>query len=106
LRGDAPGYRPPCGALTDFFFIDPFGNVAPCNGSEEEWIMGNIKEQSFEDIMNSDKAQLVAERVKVCERNCAFIVTERHDMVRRPWKPIWWIVKNKWRITHGKEICW
>ncbi|OGF68131.1 MAG: radical SAM protein, partial [Candidatus Fischerbacteria bacterium RBG_13_37_8] len=35
LRGDEPGYRPPCGAGTDFFFIDPFGNVSPCNGSDE-----------------------------------------------------------------------
>ena len=39
-----------------------------------------------------------------CQRNCAFIVTERHDMVRRPWKPIWWIMKNKIRIRLGKDI--
>ena len=106
LRGDAPGYRPPCGALTDFFFIDPYGNVAPCNGSKEEWIMGNIKEQSFEDIMNSEETKAVAEKVKSCEHDCAFIVTERHDMVRRPWKPIFWILKNKWRIAREKDICW
>ncbi len=56
LRGDEPGYRPPCGALTDFFFIDPWGNVSPCNGSCEEWIIGNIKEDSFENIMKSEKA--------------------------------------------------
>lgn len=106
LRGDEPGYRPECGALKDFFFIDPWGNVSPCNGSSEEWVIGNIKEHSFEEIMNSDKAKEMAERVKHCTRNCAFIVTERHDMVRRPWKPIWWIVKNKVRIMQGKEICW
>ena len=32
LRGDTDEYRPPCGALNDFFFIDPWGNVTPCNG--------------------------------------------------------------------------
>lgn len=106
LRGDAPGYRPPCGALKDFFFIDPWGNVSPCNGSGEEWIIGNIKEQSFEEIMNSDKAKEAAEKVLACQRNCAFIVTERHDMIRKPWKPIIWILKNRRRIRKGEPICW
>ena len=106
LRGDNAGYRPACGALTDFFFIDPWGNVTPCNGSGEEWIIGNIKEDSFENIMNSDKAKEALEKVKKCDRNCAFIVTERHDMVRRPWIPIMWILKNKWRIHKGKDLCW
>lgn len=106
LRGDEPGYRPPCGALTDFFFIDPYGNVSPCNGSGEEWIIGNIKYDSLENIMHSGKAREALQRVKECKRNCAFIVTERHDMVRRPWIPIRWIIKNRWRVMHGKPICW
>ena len=106
LRGDTDEYRPPCGALSDFFFIDPWGNVTPCNGSCEEWKMGNIKEDSFENIMNSDKAKEAMEKVRQCKRNCTFIVTERHDMVRRPWVPILWILKNKWRIRKGQDICW
>jgi len=106
LSGSTTEYRPPCGALSDFFFIDPFGNVTPCNGSEEEWIIGNIKEDSFETIMHSDKAKEAAKKVTACKRNCTFIVTERHDMVRKPWKPIKWIIKNKLRISQGKSICW
>ena len=106
LRGDDYGYRPPCGALKDFFFIDPWGNVSPCNGSGEEWIIGNIKEQSFEEIMNSDKAKEAEKLVAECKRNCAFIVTERHDMVRRPWVPIKWILKNRRRVRKGLDICW
>lgn len=106
LRGDVPGYRPKCGALEDFFFIDPWGNVTPCNGSSEEWIIGNIKESRLEDILSSDRAAKMREQVKRCGRNCAFIVTERHDMVRRPWKPVIWILKNKIRIAAGKRICW
>ena len=106
LRGDTDEYRPPCGALKDFFFIDPWGNVTPCNGSCEEWKLGNIKEDSFENIMNSDKAREMMEKVRDCKRNCTFIVTERHDMVRRPWVPIKWIIKNKWRAHKGKDICW
>lgn len=106
LRGDTDEYRPPCGALSDFFFIDPWGNVTPCNGSCEEWKLGNIKEDSFENIMNSDKAREAMEKVRQCKRNCTFIVTERHDMVRRPWVPIMWILKNKWRIRKGQDLCW
>ena len=106
LRGDTDEYRPPCGAITDFFFIDPWGNVSPCNGSCEEWKLGNIKEDSFENIMNSDKAREAMEKVRNCKRNCTFIVTERHDMVRRPWVPIKWILKNKWRIRKGQDLCW
>ncbi len=104
LRGDEPGYRPPCGALTDFFFIDPAGNVAPCNGSAEEWIIGNIKEDSLENILASEKAREIAQRVRECPRNCAFIVTERHDMVRRPWVPLLWILKNKFRLWRGQRL--
>lgn len=106
LRGDTDEYRPPCGALSDFFFIDPWGNVTPCNGSGEEWIMGNIKEDTLENILASDKAKEAMEKVRQCKRNCTFIVTERHDMVRRPWIPIKWILKNKWRIRKGQDICW
>lgn len=92
-------YRPPCGAGRDFFFVDPWGNVTPCNGSAEEWIMGNLKESSFEDIMNSERAREIMAKVRGCTRDCCFIVTDRHDMVRRPWKPITWIAKNKLRLA-------
>ena len=106
LRGDTDEYRPPCGALSDFFFIDPWGNVTPCNGSCEEWKLGNIKEDTLENILASDKAREAMEKVRNCKRNCTFIVTERHDMVRRPWVPIMWILKNKWRIRKGQDLCW
>ena len=106
LRGDTDEYRPPCGALSDFFFIDPWGNVTPCNGSSEEWKLGNIKEDSLENILASDKAKEAMEKVRNCKRNCTFIVTERHDMVRRPWVPIMWVLKNKWRIRKGQDLCW
>jgi MoaA/NifB/PqqE/SkfB family radical SAM enzyme len=104
LRSDSPGYRPPCGALKDFFFIDPWGNVIPCNGSEEEWILGNIKDSSFEEIMNSQHAKDILLRISKCERNCTFIVTERHDMLRRPWIPIKWVIDNKLRIMKGENL--
>jgi len=104
LRSDMPGYRPPCGALKDFFFIDPWGNLTPCNGSKEEWILGNLKENDFEEIMNSQRAKDILSKITQCERNCAFIVTERHDMLRRPWLPVKWVIDNKWRIMKGESL--
>ncbi len=102
FQGDCINYRPPCGALKDFFFIDPWGNVTPCNGSEEEWIIGNIKDDSFENIMNSAQAKEVLKKIKSCQRECCFIVTERHDMVRRSWKPVYWVLNNKSRLALNK----
>jgi Fe-coproporphyrin III synthase len=99
LAGDQSNYRPPCGAGEDFFFVDPWGNISPCNGSDEEWIFGNLKEASFEEIMNSREAKDVMNKIKQCTKDCCFIVTERHDMVRRPWEPIYWIAKNKFKLA-------
>jgi MoaA/NifB/PqqE/SkfB family radical SAM enzyme len=104
LKGDM-GYRPACGALTDFFFIDPFGNVSPCNGSKDEWIIGNIKDHTYQEIMNSGKALEALKQVQACTRECSFIVTERHDMLRRPWVPVLWILKNKLRIMRNQPLC-
>lgn len=106
LRGDGEGYRPRCGALSDFFFVDPCGNVSPCNGSKQEWVIGNLRDASLEEILRSPRAAEVMRMVEDCHRNCAFIVTERHDMVRRPWKPIWWVLKNKWRVWRNQPLDW
>lgn len=104
FSGEYVDYRPPCGAMEDFFFIDPWGNVAPCNGSDEEWVVGNIREDSFENIMNSRRAKAILGEIKACQKECCFIVTERHDMVRKPWKPIYWVLNNKIRLLLDKPI--
>jgi len=93
-----------CVAGTDLFFVDPWGNVAPCNGSADEWIMGNLKEQSFDEIWSSEKARAVREQVCACDRSCAFIGTARFDMLRHPVKPLKWIVESKVRLSRGEPI--
>ncbi|MBD3413069.1 MAG: radical SAM protein [Candidatus Aminicenantes bacterium] len=99
LRGDPRGYRPPCGAGKDFFFVDPWGNVIPCNGSAEAWIIGNIKQDSFENIMQSEKSKKIRKKIKDCQRECCFVVTERHEIIRKPWKLIFWVAKNKIKLA-------
>lgn len=99
IEGETSNYRPPCGAGEDFFFVDPLGNISPCNGSDVKWVIGNLKNSSFEEIMNSKKAKKIIEEVNHCKKNCCFIVTERHDMYRRPWKPLYWVGKNKIKLA-------
>lgn len=50
----------PCEAGTTNFFIDPWGEVYPCNGLEEKFwkeSMGNIRNASFDEIWHSRQAQ-------------------------------------------------
>jgi MoaA/NifB/PqqE/SkfB family radical SAM enzyme len=104
LRGDLPGYRPHCGAGRDFFFIDPSGNILPCNGSEEPWIMGNLKKDTYEQIFHSDRNTEILKRVQGCKRECCFVVTERHEIVRKPWKLIYWILAQKIKLYLKKPL--
>jgi len=93
-----------CCAGKDLFFLDPFGNILPCNGSEEQWIMGNLKAQSWDEIWDGDTARAIRARVAQCTRACAFIGTARFDMRRHPLKPISWVVGNKIKLYLGKDI--
>lgn len=93
-----------CCAGTDLFFVDPFSNLLPCNGTDEQWIMGNLKKQSWNEIWNSERANEIRSRVSKCGQDCAFIGTARFDMKRHPLKPISWILKNKIRLKTNKDI--
>lgn len=68
----------PCEAGSENFFLDPWGEIRPCNGMEESvWCesMGNLHKNSFEEIWNSKQAQAVREKVKNCPKNCWMIGT-------------------------------
>ena len=95
----------PCGAAQDLFFLDPYGNVLACNGSEEPWVMGSLKEKEFEQIWNSQQAEEVRRMVKQCQRNCWMVGTAVPAMRRSPWVPLLWITRNKFRLSRGLEIC-
>ncbi len=93
-----------CSAGTDLFFLDPQGNVLPCNGSDEKWIMGNINDQPFWEIWHSERAQQIRQTVAACPKDCAFIHTSRFAMLRNPLKVFTWIARNKWRAHWGLPV--
>jgi len=98
------GKRPlPCEAGTDVFFLDPYGNVMPCNGSDAPMGMGNLNKQTFDEIWNSSNADEVRKQVKDCQKQCWMIGSASPAMRKRVWMPAKWVVKNKLRMIKNKR---
>jgi len=89
----------PCGAGTDLFFLDPFGEVRPCNVMEET--MGNLKQESFANIWDGEPARRIRAKVRNCEKNCWMIGSVAPAMKKRIWVPIRWILEQKLRRRRG-----
>lgn len=89
----------PCYAGMLNFFIDPYGDVLPCNGMEEKYwkeSMGNIREvDNFDEIWLSDKAEMVREKVRNCPKNCWMVGTAAPAMKKHILTPSIWVAKNK-----------
>lgn len=85
----------PCDMSFDTFFIDPYGDVMPCNGTKEKEVMGNLNKQTFEEIWSSEKAEFVRKKVRLCNRNCWMIGSVSPAMHKYIWKPAIWVLKHK-----------
>ena len=57
-----------CDALRGFFFLDPNGNIYPCNILNK--IVGNIKNKTFTEIWESKTAKQARACVKNCKTPC------------------------------------
>lgn len=94
----------PCRAGEDLFFLDPWGEIFPCNGMKKKyWFesMGNLKEKSFKEIWASEQAKMVRKKVKKCPKNCWMIGTAGPAMKKNLLKPAVWIIKNIWLDHFG-----
>jgi len=79
------------------FFLDPWGDVLACNGMDKKQPMGNLKEQTWDDIWKGKRAQDVRSMVKDCGKNCWMIGSAAPAIWHHPVKPILWVLKNKIR---------
>lgn len=99
----------PCEAGTANFFIEPYGDVFPCNGLEERYwkeSMGNIRDvSSFEELWFSERAEKVRGLVRTCPKNCWMVGTAAPVMKKYIKHPTSWVVKNKLKSMLGKPIC-
>mgnify|MGYP004525699399 FL=1 len=93
----------PCDMAFDTFFIDPYGDVMPCNGTKCKEVMGNLNEQSWDELWNSEKAEKVRNVVRHCSRNCWMIGSVSPAMHKYIWKPAWWVIKHKVKFWTKKK---
>ncbi len=93
----------PCNMATDSFFMDPYGDVMPCNGTREKAVMGNLREQSWEAVWNSPQAEAVRKQVRQCDRQCWMIGSVSPAMRRRIWVPMFWILGHKVKFWTKKK---
>lgn len=83
-----------CKMGTQAFFLDPYGEIRPCNGGDG-LTMGNIKEKSFEEIWNGEKAAEVRRKVSNCKCNCWMMGSVAEPMKDNLLKTGSWVFKNK-----------
>jgi radical SAM protein with 4Fe4S-binding SPASM domain len=99
----------PCEAGSENFFIDPRGEVLPCNGMEEKyWFqsMGNLHDvEDFMTIWDSPAAAEVRAKVAKCPKNCWMIGSASPVMRKYIKKVLPWVVKNKLKSMAGGRIC-
>ena len=99
----------PCTAATDFIFIDPWSDVFACN-VRPDLLMGNLAEQSWEEIVEGPKAKEIRGKVAACRQNCWMVTTARCAM-RNPLfpslpklRPFLWVLKNKLKTALGLPV--
>lgn len=84
-----------CDMSFDTFFIDPFGDVMPCNGTKNKEVMGNLNEQTWDELWNSEQAEVVRQKVRCCDRNCWMIGSVSPAMHKYIRKPAFWVIRHK-----------
>lgn len=93
----------PCDMAFDTFFIDPYGDVMPCNGTKDKEVMGNLNEQSWNELWNSSEAERVRGKVRHCDRNCWMIGSVSPAMHRYIWKPAAWVAVHKLKALVSRK---
>ena len=93
----------PCDMSFDTFFIDPYGDVMPCNGTKDKEVMGNLNTQTFDELWNSEQAEEVRRKVHHCERQCWMIGSVSPAMHKYIWKPALWVFHHKFLRFYKKK---
>ncbi len=92
-----------CEMGSESCFLDPSGDILPCNGMNCKLPMGNIREQTFVDIWNSERAKTVRQSVAACDKECWMVGSAAPVIQKHIRTPLKWVLRNKLRIMMGKE---
>lgn len=94
----------PCDMAFDTFFIDPYGDVMPCNGTKDKEVMGNVNEvKEWDKLWESEQADKVRSKVRQCDRDCWMIGSVSPAMRKYIWKPAWWVFRHKIKFWTKKK---
>lgn len=93
----------PCDMSFDTFFIDPYGDVMPCNGTKDKEVMGNLNNQTWDELWNSPQADAVRAKVRHCDRNCWMIGSVSPAMHKYIQVPAAWVIKHKAKALFTKH---
>ena len=93
----------PCDMSFDTFFIDPYGDVMPCNGTKEKEIMGNLNHQSWDELWNSPETESVRKKVRRCDRQCWMIGSVSPAMHKYIHIPAYWVLKHRLKALVCRE---
>ena len=93
----------PCDMSFDTFFIDPYGDVMPCNGTKDKEVMGNLNRQTWDELWNSPEAEQVRKKVRHCDRQCWMIGSVSPAMHKYIKVPALWVLKHKLKFWTKKK---
>jgi hypothetical protein len=99
----------PCTAGRDFAFVDPWSDVWACN-VRSDLQLGNLARQSWDEIMESERARAVLGTVAACRQNCWMVTTARTAMRSRlapqlpKLSPMAWVAWNKLKVSLGGRV--
>lgn len=98
----------PCEAGMVNFFVEPYGDVYPCNGLESRYwkeSMGNIRTMtSFDDLWRSEQAERVRSQVRHCPKNCWMVGTAAPVMKKYLATPLQWVLHRKMQSLLGRPV--
>jgi MoaA/NifB/PqqE/SkfB family radical SAM enzyme len=98
-----------CTAATDFVFVDPWSDVYACN-VRPDLKVGNLENQSWDEIYNGPRAAEVRQKVYDCTQNCWMVGSAKTAMRSRQfarlpkWGPLGWVIENKIRVALGRAV--
>ena len=65
--------------------------------------MGNLNNQTWDELWNSPEAEKVRAKVRCCDRECWMIGSVSPAMHKYIWKPGWWVLKHKVKALFTKR---
>jgi MoaA/NifB/PqqE/SkfB family radical SAM enzyme len=99
-----------CTQGTDSVFVDPWGDVWACN-VRNDLLMGNLREQSWDEIYHGDRADAIRETVAGCPQNCWMVSSAKTAMRNRrvaqlpKVSVVRWVAFNKLKLLLGGSIA-